>query len=210
MYKADHVGSFLRPQELLDARANGAAPEQLRATEDANILRILRKQQELGLQIFTDGEFRRRNFMSDFTDAVAGFDMAKAVARTWGGSKDSPPVSSITGVVTSKLRKVRPLTAHEVDFMKQHSPGATKVTLPSATQFPAISYQRGLSDAAYASPSELLWAIVAIMREEFAALAAQKVDYIQIDAPRYSYFMDPKWRAWIEEQFSRKADDLLD
>ena len=58
-------------------------PERLRAIEDRHILRILGKQKELGFEIFTDGELRRRNFMSDFTDAVEGFDMDDAVARTW-------------------------------------------------------------------------------------------------------------------------------
>ena len=105
-YRADHVGSFLRPPELLEARksaANNGA--QLHAIEDRQIDRVLAKQKDLGFEIFTDGEFRRRNFMSDFTDAVAGFDLGDAVSRTWkaGEAKDAP-VSSVTGIVTRKLR----------------------------------------------------------------------------------------------------------
>jgi 5-methyltetrahydropteroyltriglutamate--homocysteine methyltransferase len=69
-YRADHVGSFLRPHELLEARRTATNPASLRAIEDRHILRVLAKQQELGFEIFTDGELRRRNFMSDFTDAV--------------------------------------------------------------------------------------------------------------------------------------------
>lgn len=73
-FRADHVGSLLRPADLLAARqAQGAdAAERLRELEDAHILRVLARQQELGFEIFTDGELRRRNFMSDFTDAVDG------------------------------------------------------------------------------------------------------------------------------------------
>jgi 5-methyltetrahydropteroyltriglutamate--homocysteine methyltransferase len=83
-YRADQVGSFLRPQELLEARRNAAEnPQRLREIEDREILRVLAKQKELGLKIFTDGELRRQNFMSDFTDAVEGFDMGDAVARSW-------------------------------------------------------------------------------------------------------------------------------
>ena len=106
----------------------------------------------------------------------------------------------MAGVVVEKLRAVRPLTGHELPFLKQHSPGAIKMTLPSATQFPAISYKRGRSDKAYPTYSALLWDIVAIMKVEMARLAAEGVKYIQIDAPRYSYFMDPKWREWISTE----------
>ena len=77
-YRADHVGSFLRPPELLEARksaANNGA--QLHAIEDRQIDRVLAKQKDLGFEIFTDGELRRRNFMSDFTDAVEGFDLRR-------------------------------------------------------------------------------------------------------------------------------------
>jgi len=69
-YRADHVGSFLRPAELLNARGDAADSARLRAIEDRHIRRVLAKQKELGFEIFTDGELRRRNFMSDFTDAV--------------------------------------------------------------------------------------------------------------------------------------------
>ena len=75
-YRADHVGSFLRPPDLIEARQSATSdPERLRELEDRHILRVLARQQELGFEIFTDGELRRRNFMSDFTDAVEGFDL---------------------------------------------------------------------------------------------------------------------------------------
>ncbi len=211
-YRADHVGSFLRPPELLAARSNPAtSPEELRALEDRHILRVLARQQELGFEILTDGELRRRNFMSDFTDAVDGFDLDGAVGRTWQAtSEDKAPVSSVTGIVTARLRAVRPLTGHELPFMKSHCPGAIKMTLPSATQFPAISFQSGVTDKVYETHSALLWDIVEIMKAELARLATQGVKYIQIDAPRYSYFMDPKWREWIRTEMKIEPDALLD
>ena len=83
-YQADQVGSFLRPAELLEARRNASVnAEQLRALEDRHIQRVLAKQKELGFEIFTDGELRRRNFMSDLTDAVEGFDVNAPIARAW-------------------------------------------------------------------------------------------------------------------------------
>src|ERR1039458_471642 len=140
-YRADTGGSFLRPAELAAARADGADPARLQALEDKHILRLLKKQKELGFEIFTDGEIRRRNFMSDFTDAVEGFDLEGEVSRDWDASKAKPKVSAVTGVVNKKLRQVRPLTGHELPFLKANSPGDIKMPLPSATQFPAIAYR---------------------------------------------------------------------
>jgi 5-methyltetrahydropteroyltriglutamate--homocysteine methyltransferase len=129
-YRADHVGSFLRPADLLEARRKGTADlARLRTLEDAHIRRVFDKQKELGFEVFTDGELRRRNFMSDFTDAVEGFDFGDAVARTWkaGDEKEKDtPVSKVTGIVTSKLRQARPLTGHELTFLKANCPGPSR------------------------------------------------------------------------------------
>jgi 5-methyltetrahydropteroyltriglutamate--homocysteine methyltransferase len=206
--RADQVGSFLRPAELLEARQAGAEPARLRALEDSHIRRVFAKQQELGLDVFTDGEFRRRNFMSDLTDAVEGFDLGDAVARSWQGAGTRP--ASVTGIVVEKLRQVRRLTAHELDFIKAHSPGRYKMTLPSSNQFPAIAFKRGVTDKVYRDHSALLWAIVPIMRDELAALAGAGVPYIQIDAPRYSYYIDPKWRDFIRNEIGMEPDAALD
>lgn len=209
-YRADHVGSFLRPAELLQAR-NSASPEQLHKLEDQHIERVLAKQKELGFEVATDGEFRRRNFMSDFTDAVEGFDLGDAVGRNWqAGQSADAAVSSVTGIVTSKLRQVRPLTGHELPFMKANSPLPIKMTLPSATQFPAISFKRGVTDKIYKDHSALLWEIVEIMKNDLSKLSADGVKYIQIDAPRYSYYMDPKWREWIKTELRMDPDLALD
>jgi 5-methyltetrahydropteroyltriglutamate--homocysteine methyltransferase len=210
-YKADHVGSFLRPAELLEARRNGKDPQRLRELEDRNIARVLARQKELGFQIFTDGELRRRNFMSDFTDAVEGFDLGDSLERTWEAAEAKGAASlRVAGIVTAKLKQVRPLTGHELPYLKAHSPGAIKMTLPSATQFPAISFKRGVTDKVYESHSALLRDIVAIMKADLAKLAGEGVKYIQIDAPRYSYFMDEKWRQWIRNEMKVEPEALLD
>ncbi len=206
--RADQVGSFLRPPDLLEARQAGADPERLRALEDRHIRRVFAKQQELGLDIFTDGEFRRRNFMSDLTDSVEGFDVGDAVSRSWQGARSG--VASVTGIVVERLRQVRRLTAHELAFIKAHSPGRFKMTLPSSNQFPAIAFKRGITDKVYRDHSALLWDIVPIMTAELAALAAEGVPYLQIDAPRYSYYIDPKWRTYIKEEMGMEPDAALD
>jgi len=108
-YRADHVGSFLRPPELLEARLASAQglpsvpdPERLQAIEDRHILRVLARQKELGLDVFTDGELRRRNFMSDFTDAVEGFDLGDAVARMWAPTELM--IAAFSGAVLSRTK----------------------------------------------------------------------------------------------------------
>lgn len=211
-FRADHVGSFLRPAELLEARKSAATdPERLRTLEDLHIQRVLAKQRELGFEFVTDGELRRRNFMSDFTDAVEGFDMGDAVARDWKtGESAAAPVSNVTGIVTKKLRQTRPLTGHELPFLKKKSTVAIKMTLPSATQFPAISFKSGVTDKIYKDHSALLWDIVEIMKSDLAKLSSDGVSYIQIDAPRYSYYMDPQWREWIRTELKTDPETALD
>jgi len=212
-YRADHVGSLLRPPELLEARQNPATdPKQLEKLEDRHILRLLAKQKELGFEIFTDGELRRRNFMSDFTDAVERFNMGDEVSRAWGasGQATSTAVAHVTGIVDSKLRQRRPLTGHELPFLKKNSPGDIKMTLPSATQFPAISYKQGVTDKVYEDRSALLADIVEIIKKDIATLASGGAKYIQIDAPRYSYYLDPKWREWIKKEMRQEPEAALD
>jgi len=106
-YRADQVGSLLRPSDLLLARRAATDPESLQALEDRHILRVLEKQKDLGFEVFTDGELRRRNFMSDFTDAVEGFDLGDDVGRSWQAGAAGPTgVSRVAGIVTGRLRRV--------------------------------------------------------------------------------------------------------
>lgn len=207
-YRADHIGSFLRPGELLNAHKSGADEKTLREIEDREILRVLNKQKELGFQIFTDGELRRRNFMSDFMDAVDGFDMGGAVGRMWTG--EGAEAARVAGIVTKKLKQTGRLTGRELPFLRQHSPGPIKMTLPSPTQFPAISFQKGVTDKIYPNHSALLQDIVDITKGETKALAEEGVAYIQIDAPRYSYYLDPKWREYLKNEIGMDLERSLD
>jgi 5-methyltetrahydropteroyltriglutamate--homocysteine methyltransferase len=209
-YRADHVGSFLRPQALLNARAT--QDPGLRELEDRNVREVLAKQQELGFGICTDGEFRRSTFMSDFTDSVDGFDDEAAGGYSW--KKDSATgtaaTSHILGIVKSKLRQARRLTATETPFLLENAAVDVKVTLPSPNQFPFITFKKGISDKAYPNHSALLADVVEILKGEVVALAADGVNYIQIDTPRYSYYIDPKWREWLKTEIGVDPDAALD
>jgi 5-methyltetrahydropteroyltriglutamate--homocysteine methyltransferase len=212
-YRADQVGSLLRPQELLDARRDPATPpERLREIEDRHILRVLQRQKDLGFRIFSDGELRRRGFMTGFYESVDGLDPSVETARDWktadGGRLEragAPP-----GIVFRKIRQKKRLAREEVEFLKRHSPGDIKMTVPSANQFPAIAYKKGISESAYPTRSDFLWDVAPVIRREIAALAGEGVRYIQIDAPRYSYYVDPKWRAWVRDEMGMDPEQALD
>ena len=210
-YRADHIGSLLRPAELLQARNTNSDTAQLRALEDKHILRVIERQKDLGFKIFTDGELRRGNFMSDFNDAVEGIDEGVAVARTWQtGTGASSRPSMVPGTVVGKIKQTRRLTGHEFAFVKQHSPGDVKVTLPTVNQFPAIYYKKGISDKVYPTYSDFLQDIVPIVKAEIAALVNEGAQYVQIDAPRYSYYIDPKWRSYVKNEMGVDPDQALD
>jgi 5-methyltetrahydropteroyltriglutamate--homocysteine methyltransferase len=212
-YRADHIGSLLRPQELLQCRSREPVDrEQLRALEDKHILHVLQRQKDLGFKIFTDGELRRHNFMSDFNEAVEGLDESDNLLRTWqaGAAGSSTQVSRVPGIVVGKIKQTRRLTQNELAFMKQHSPGDIKITLPTANQFPAIYYKKGISDKVYPSYSDFLWDIVPIIKAEIQALVSEGLQYVQIDAPRYSYYIDPKWRDYIKNDMGLDPDAALD
>ena len=218
-YRADHVGSLLRPKALLDARSDpNVSRDQLTALEDTYILEALKHQQAAGLEIFTDGEFRRAGFMSDFYDSVEGLDRTGEITRTWKGASSaiggtsggSAARSGLAGIAVEKIVQKKRLTDHEVDFLKRHAPGDIKVTLPTANQFPAICYKKGLSEKAYPNHSAFLWDIVPIIRAEIQALVADGVKYIQLDAPRYSYYIDPKWRQHIQQEMGLDPEEALD
>ena len=204
-FRADHVGSLLRPDSVHEARRafqeGRLAPDELRAVEDAAILEAIERQRVAGVAVFTDGEFRRTGFQNDLIEAVDGFVMPErpAVVRVWQGPGGEPSEQGTRQVVGAKLRQVRGLTENQLGFLQEHAPGPVKMTLPSPSQFPAIAYQPGMSDQFYPTRSDLLWEIAGFIRAEITALLDAGVDYIQIDAPRYSYYVDPRWREHLRE-----------
>ncbi len=215
VYRADHVGSLLRPPELKEARAafqQGILDEaELREVEDRAIVAALYRQGRADIDIFTDGEFRRTGFQNDLIESVEGYVTVDQPAnvRIWRGPGGQPSEQGTRQVVGGKLKQVRRLTGHQSAFMRQHVPGQHKITVPSPSQFPAISYQPGLTDQFYPTRSDLLWDIAEIIKSEVEALVEEGVRYIQIDAPRYSYYVDPQWRRRLEEM-GEDPDGMFD
>jgi 5-methyltetrahydropteroyltriglutamate--homocysteine methyltransferase len=210
-YRAQHIGSLLRPPELLQARAAHAAGtlplEQLRAVEDQAILQALEKQRQLGLDVVTDGEFRRGSWLTDMADAVEGF-VPDRVPLEWKG-----PGGGIEGSTAhaagAKLRKTRKMTGYEVPFLKKNTHGPFKVTLPAPSNFMLASYKKGITDKFYPTHEDLLKDLVEIVRDDVKWLVAEGVQYIQFDAPFYSHYLDPLQRARMRQE-GRSPDKELE
>src|SRR5260370_15564110 len=174
-FRAEQVGSLLRPPELLQARAAHAEGrltlDQLRSVEDRAILAALEKQHQIGIDVCTDGEMRRGSWLTDMADAVDGFVSQKIVLE-WkgpGGGAEGSTAQAVGG----KLRKIRKLTAHELPFLKKNAPGPFKVTVPAPSNFLVSSYKPGLTDTVYPTRADLLHDLVEIVRDEVRGLVSQ-------------------------------------
>jgi 5-methyltetrahydropteroyltriglutamate--homocysteine methyltransferase len=166
---------------------------QLRDIEDKAILVALEMQRQVGVDVYTDGEYRRASWLGAFAESVEGFieNPDATLVRRWQGpygeladaTSDASGVSN--RVVGAKLRQVRRLTAHESGFLKQHAPGPFKITMPGATTRAETWYKPGLTDQFYPTRADLVQDLVGILRREVQALIDEGVSYIQLDSLRY-------------------------
>jgi 5-methyltetrahydropteroyltriglutamate--homocysteine methyltransferase len=207
-FRAEQVGSLLRPTELLQARAaytESKIPlEELRAKEDHAIGQALEKQRRVGIDILSDGEMRRGSWATDMAEAVEGF-VPQRVELEWKGPGGGREGSTLLAA-GAKLKKGRKLTAHELPLLKKHAPGPFKVTVPAPSNFVIASYKAGVTDQFYRSHSEFLRDLIDIVRDEIQWLVSEGVTYIQLDAPYYSHYLDPTQRERMR-QTGRDPDD---
>src|SRR6266851_57326 len=200
-FRAEQVGSLLRPPELLRARAAHAEGRlklaELRAEEDRAIQHALEKQRQLGLDVLSDGEMRRSSWLTDMADAVDGF-VSERVALEWKGPGGGVE-GSTANAVGAKLRKVCKITGHEAPFLKKFAQGPFKVTLPAPSNFMLASYKAGIKEKFYPTHADLLKDLAAIVRDDVAWLIAEGVQYIQFDAPYYSHYLDPLQRQQMKQ-----------
>jgi 5-methyltetrahydropteroyltriglutamate--homocysteine methyltransferase len=200
-YRADQVGSLLRPPELLQARSAYAEKrmglEELRKLEDRSILGALELQRQVGLDVFTDGEYRRGSWLTDMAAAVEGF-IPDRVMLEWRGPGGGPEATT-ANVVGARLRQTRRLAADQAAFLKAHAPGPFKMTVPTPSSFYLVSYKPGITDRVYASRTEMLQDLTAIIRGEIMALADEGVPYIQLDAPYYTSYLDQVVRERVRQ-----------
>jgi 5-methyltetrahydropteroyltriglutamate--homocysteine methyltransferase len=209
-FRADHVGSFLRPKYLLDARDQKArgeiTAEQLRAVEDRAISEIVQFQQDVGLQSITDGEFRRTFFHIDFLEQLGGV-VAEVpanliVKRADGTEALSPPVLKVVG----KVRHIKDIQRADFEYLQsQIAAGMTpKVTIPSPTMLHFRGGRAGISREAYPELDPGFYDDVAqAYGEELQSLHDAGCRYVQMDDTNMAYLCDEKMR----EAARQRGDD---
>jgi 5-methyltetrahydropteroyltriglutamate--homocysteine methyltransferase len=214
-FRADHVGSLLRPKALHEARAKFAkgeiAREALRAVEDASIREAVCQQEEVGLPVVTDGEFRRAVWWGDFIFRIKGTAMGgpdeSAAFKAAGGA--DPGYAPKIVLTKEKLARTAPIMEYDFKTVAAAARAAgaahvlPKVTIPSPSRIHFHGGRDSVDKTAYPD-LDAFWAdIVSIYRAEIAALEAQGCRYIQIDDPVMSYFLQEPMR----EKLKARGED---
>jgi 5-methyltetrahydropteroyltriglutamate--homocysteine methyltransferase len=191
-FRADHVGSLLRPEALLEARRRrytgtiGAG--ELRALEDEAIAAAVAGQQEAGIDIITDGEFRRRDFRTGLVDAVEGMSMV-TFDMPWHTSTGVTKLASNNFLVTGRIKQRRRLAEGEAAYLRGLTSAPVKVTLIAPGFIVDVSWKDGVSGQFYSAREELAAELAAITRAEIEALIAEGVSYVQLDNPGYGKYL---------------------
>lgn len=198
-FRADHVGSFLRPAALIEARAKFAAGQidasTLREVEDAAIRDVVAFQENLGLKGITDGEFRRTYFHTDFLLQLDGVEEAGGTAvhfHQHGGKELSyaPPVMKITG----KVAHARDIQRRDYDFLAATTSRTPKVTIPSPTMLHFRGGRDAIDATTYPDLDAFYADLSAAYRAEIASLADAGCRYLQLDDTNLAYLCDETQR----------------
>lgn len=202
-FRADHVGSLLRPSELLDARVryqNGdiAAPE-LRAIEDEAIAAMVKMVESIGIQALTDGEFRREFFHLDFLQKLDGVSVSGNIEASSDAAETvgfTPPTLSVTG----KLRHAQHIQVDDFKFLQSQVSNTPKVSIPSPTMVHFRGGRGGIDTESYPNLEEFFADLAQCYRDEIAALYAAGARYLQLDDTNLAYLCDTKMRAGVIER----------
>jgi 5-methyltetrahydropteroyltriglutamate--homocysteine methyltransferase len=201
-FRADHVGSLLRPPELHEARASAKAGAisagQLRSVEDRLIRAAVARQEALGLAVVTDGEYRREFWHLDFLRQLDGVGLTAPVGMTFK-AEDVPPMATVTG----RVRCARPIMVDDFAFLKAVAKVTPKLTIPS----PAMLHLRGgrnaISREVYPDLAEFWADAAAAYRTAIAHIAAAGCTYLQVDDVSWAYLCD----ATVRDNFRANGDD---
>jgi len=201
-FRADHVGSLIRPQELREARQmhlEGKLPAgELRALEDRLIREAVAMQERVGLEAVTDGEFRRTSFREVLFESMEGFSKERietdfAFSYADGSTRRATPVPK----VISRLRRSGSMAAGDFRFLKTATKATAKVMLPAPSLAHWFVGDRVFAGGPYADAREYMADIARIYREEIAELASLGCTYVQIDEVPIPVICDPAVQATI-------------
>ncbi len=207
-FHADHVGSLLRPPRLIEARAKAAAgeisAEELRAVEDDCIRDVVALQENAGLQVITDGEFRRTYWHFDFFSGFDGFELGEPLDMgTFKGASEAVPSAKITG----KLKRSHPIMVDHFTYVAGLTDRTAKISVPGPSMMHFRAGRAGISEEIYPDLEAFWEDLTAAYRTELGDMAANGCTYIQLDDISYAYLCDADIRANLESK-GESADEL--
>jgi 5-methyltetrahydropteroyltriglutamate--homocysteine methyltransferase len=201
-FRANHVGSLLRPPELLDAREKNQKGEisaaQLRDVEDRCIRDAVKMQEDVGMPGITDGEFRRTLWHADFLSQFEGIKVVEGLlpdsARHFQNPDADVQRSPTQFVVTGKLGHPRGIEIENFKYLASVTKNTPKQCIPSPSLVHFRTGRSGVDKTAYPDMKDFFADLARVFREEIAQLAAAGCTYLQIDDVNFAYLCDPKMR----------------
>jgi len=212
-FRADHVGSLLRPQKLREARAqrlNGAiSAADLAKVEDEAIRAAVKLQEDVGLKVATDGEFRRTSWSGDFLQGISGIKQVPGKLNVRfhsheGSLEQSPPAMR----TEAKLGRPKPITVEDFKFVKSVTKVTPKMTIPSPTMIHFRGGRDQVDKNVYPEMDGFFADLAAIYAGEIADLAAAGCRYLQLDDTNYAYLCDPELRRQVRSNVGENPDEL--
>lgn len=209
-FRADHVGSLLRPRALKDAfRAHqeGALDDAgLRAVQDQAIRDVVALQESVGLHSVTDGEFRRASYWAHFVGAVDGL---RPEAATFEFKDAAGDVMSFTGTQNEgRLRRTRSISGDEVEFLRSVTKETPKITMPSPSTMHFWRGPQSIDRSVYPTLADFYDDLTRIYRDEIDDLASRGASYIQVDEVAAAMLCDPDVRDAVVAR-GEEPDELL-
>ncbi|MDQ5847382.1 MAG: 5-methyltetrahydropteroyltriglutamate--homocysteine S-methyltransferase [Pseudomonadota bacterium] len=193
-FRADQVGSLLRPPGLTEARKQKNFDFQQQAIRD-----VVARQEAIGLESITDGEFSRDWWHLDFLSQLEGVALRHNPGPKFGGTEEQPPIPTVTG----RLRYTKPAMIDDFVFLKSVARKTAKFTIPSPSMLHLRAGRAGISRAAYPDMEEFWADAAAAYRAAIAAFAKAGCTYLQLDDVAFAYLCDPK----IREACRKNGDD---
>ncbi len=212
-FRADHVGSLLRPARLTAAReafARGSLPQsELQQVEDAAIAEVVKGQESVGLPVVTDGEFRRAYWHLDFLTSFANVKRTAPRLVAQFHTHDGPIAMEAHGLeVVGKIDRPAPIFVDHFRYLKGLAKGTPKITIPS----PSIMHFRGgraaISAEAYPELEEFFADLAKAFAAEVRDLAAAGCEYLQIDDTNFAYLCDAGIRAQVRARHGVEPEEL--
>jgi 5-methyltetrahydropteroyltriglutamate--homocysteine methyltransferase len=203
-FRADHVGSLLRPPDLLQARqdyqAGRISQPELRRVEDQSIRDVVRRQEDLGLEGVTDGEFRRSSWHMDFLYQIGG--VAKVEGNMKAQFRNEEGVIEFTPAalaIRGKLKLEKPIFGDDFAYLKSVSHATPKLTIPSPSMMHYRSGRAAIDSALYPDIAEFWHDLAQVYADEIAALAKLGCTYLQLDDISLAYLNDPAQREMVNK-----------